>query len=59
MSKSLSAKYYQEKKERLEKKPRERCQNSSKEKRVKKQQCGCECYKNLSEDEKQNFDEHK
>ena len=35
MSKSLSAKYYQENKERLQKKARERYQNLSKEKKKK------------------------
>ena len=36
MSKPLSAKYYQENKERLQKKVRERYQNLSKEKKEKK-----------------------
>ena len=53
MSKNLSAKYYQENKERLQKKPRERYQNLSKEEKEKKRQYGRERYKNLSEDEKQ------
>ena len=35
MSKNLSAKYYQEKKERLQKKPRERYQNFSMEENQK------------------------
>ena len=35
MTKNLSAKYYQEKKERLQKKPRERYQNFSKEENQK------------------------
>ena len=52
MSKNLSAKYYQENKERLQKKARERYQNLSKEEKEKKQQYGRERYKNLSEDEK-------
>ena len=52
MSKTLSAKYYQENKEKLQKKARERYQNLSKEEKEKKPQYG-ECYKNLSEDEKQ------
>ena len=39
MSKSLSAKYYQENKERLQKKARETFQNLSKDE--KKQQYGC------------------
>ena len=48
MSKSLSRKYYQENKKRLQWKARGRYQNLSKEK--KKWQYGLECYKNLSED---------
>ena len=51
MSKNLSAKYYQEHKERLQKKAHERYQNLSKEEKEKKQQYGCERYKNLSENE--------
>ena len=51
MSKNLSAKYYQENKERLQEKARERYQNPSKEEKDKKQQNCCERYKNLSEDE--------
>ena len=51
MSKNL-AKYYQENKERLQKKARERYQNVSKEEKEKKRQYGREHYKNLSEDEK-------
>ena len=53
MSKNLSTKYYQENKERQQKKARERYQNLSKEKKEKKQQYGRERYKNLSENEKQ------
>ena len=53
MSKNLSAKYYQENKERLQKKPRERYQTLSKDEKEKKRQYGRERYKNLSEDEKQ------
>ena len=53
MSKNLSAKYYQENKERLQEKARERYQNLSKEEKDKNQHYGCERYKNLSEDEKQ------
>ena len=53
MSKNLSANYYQENKERLQKKARERYQNLSKEGTEKKRQYGRERYKNLSEDEKQ------
>ena len=62
MSKNQSAKHYQENKEKLLKKPRERCQNErcqnercqnlSKEQQEKKRQYGCERYTNLSEDEK-------
>ena len=67
MSKNQSAKHYQENKEKLGKKPRERCQNErcqnercqnercqnlSKEQQEKKRQYGCERYTNLSEDEK-------
>ena len=59
MSKNLSAKYYQEYKERLQKKARERYQNLSKEEKEKKQQYGCERYKNLSEDEKQKLVEYR
>ena len=58
MSKNLSAKYYQENKERLEKKARERYQNLSKEEKEKKRQYGRECYKNLSEDEKNKLVEY-
>ena len=52
MSKKLSAKFYQEKKEKLQKKARERYQNLAKEEEENKQQYGHDCYKNLSEDEK-------
>ena len=52
MSKTLSVKYYQENKERLQKKVCERYQNLSKEEKQKKRQYGRERYKNLSEDEK-------
>ena len=47
MSKNLSAKHYQENKERLQKKARERCQNVSKEEKDKKQQYAHERYINL------------
>ena len=50
MSKNLSAKYYQEDKERLHIIARERYENLSKEDKEKKQQYGHERYKNLSED---------
>ena len=52
MSKNLSARYYQENKERLQEKACERYQNLSREEKEKKQQYGCEHDKNLSEDEK-------
>ena len=56
MSKNLSAKYYQENKERLQKKAHERYQNLSKEEKEKRQQqYGCERYKNLSEDKNKRF----
>ena len=48
MSKNLSGKYYQENKERLQKKAHERYQNLSKEEKEKKQQYDLERYKNLS-----------
>ena len=47
MSKNLSAKHYQENKERLQKKARERYQNVSKEEKDKKQQYSHERYINL------------
>ena len=50
--KNLSVKYYQENKERLQKKARERYQNLSKEETEKKPEYGRERYKNFSEDEK-------
>ena len=59
MSKTLSAKCYQENKERLQKKAHERYQNLSKEKKRKKQQYGRERYKNVSEDEKQKLVEYR
>ena len=49
MSKDSSAKYYQNTKERLQKKPRERCQSLSKEEKAKMQQHGRKRYKNLPE----------
>ena len=52
VSKILSGKYYQENKERLQKRACERYQNFSKEGKEKKQQYDRECYKNLSEEEK-------
>ena len=59
MSKTLSVKYYQENKERLQKKVCERYQNLSKEEKQKKRQYGRERYKNLSEDEKQKLVEYR
>ena len=59
MSKNLSAKYYQENKERLQKKSRKRYQNLSKEEKGKKQQYGRERYKNLSEEKKQKLVEYR
>ena len=52
MSKNLSAKYYQENKERLQNKACGRYQNRSTEEKERKQQSGRERYKNFSEDEK-------
>ena len=52
MSKTLSSKYFQENKERLQKEARERYQNLSKKEKEKKRQYSRERYKNLSEDEK-------
>ena len=52
MSKNLSAKYYQENKKRLQKKVLKDIKIFLKKKKKKKQQYGCECYKTLSEDEK-------
>ena len=56
MSNTLSTKYCQDNKERLQKKAPERYQNLSKEK--KKRQYGSERYKNLSKDEKQKLAEY-
>ena len=52
MPKKLSTKYYQENKERLQKKAHERYQNLSKEGKEKKQQYGRERYESLSEKKK-------
>ena len=55
-----SAKYYQDNKERLQKRACERYQRlSNKEKEKKKQQYGREQYKILPEDEKQKLDEYR
>ena len=59
MSKTLSVKYYQENKERLQKKYCEAYQNPSKEEKVKNQQYGRERYKIISEDEKQKLVEYR
>ena len=59
MTKNLSAKYYQENQERLQKKAREKYRNLSKEKKEKKQQYGREHYKNLSEEQKQKLVEYR
>ena len=58
MPKILPAKYSPENKERLIKNARERYQSLSKEEK-KKQQYGCDCYKNLSEDEKNKLVEYR
>ena len=52
MSKNLSAKYYQDNKEKIQKQVCEGYQSPSKEKKEKKWQYDCERYKNLPEDEK-------
>ena len=59
MSKKLSAKYYQENKERLQKKLVKDIKMFLKKKKKKKQQYGRERYKNLSEDEKQKLVEYR
>ena len=59
MSKTLSAKYYQENKDRLQKRACKRYQNLSKEEKEEKQQYGRERYKNFSEDEKQKLVEYR
>ena len=48
LPKNLSAKFYQENKERLQKKARERYKNLSKEEKEKKQQYGREHYKKIN-----------
>ena len=57
ISNNLSAKYYQENKEGLQKKAREKYQNVFKVE--KKQQYSHESYKNPSEDRKQKLSEHR
>ena len=59
MSKILSAKYYQENKERLQKKLAEDIKIFLKEKKEKKQQYGRERCENLSKDEKQKLVENR
>ena len=59
MSKNLSAKYYQENKDRLQQKSCKIYQNISKMEKEKMWQYDHECYKNLSEDEKQKLVEYK
>ena len=55
MSKTLSAKYYQEDKERRQKRACERYQNFSKKEKEKKLQYGRVRYKISSEDEKKSL----
>ena len=55
----MSAKYYQENKERLQKKAHERHQNLAREEKGKMQQYGHEHYKSLLEDEKQKLVEYR
>ena len=57
MFKNLSARNYQENKEKLQRKAREGYQNLSKEE--KKRQYSRERYKNLSEDEKEKLVEYR
>ena len=52
MSKESPANYYQNNKDRLQKKARERFQSLSKKEKEKQHQYGPEQYKNLPEDEK-------
>ena len=59
MCKKLLAKYYQENKERLQKKLVKDIKVFLRKKKEKKQQYGRERYKNLSEDEKQNLAEYR
>ena len=57
MPKNLSAKYYQENKERLQKMLVKDIRVFLKKRKKKKRQHGSERYKNLPEDEKQRPDE--
>ena len=59
MYENLSAKYYQNNKDRLQKKSLERYRNLSKEEKEKKLKYGCERYKSLPEDEKQKLVEYR
>ena len=59
LSKDSSAKHYQNNKERLQGKAREKYQSLSKEEKEKKQQYGHERYENLPEDEKQKLVEYR
>ena len=59
MSKNLSAKFYQENKERPQKNVREKYQNLSKEEKENKRQYCRGRYKNLSGYEKQKLDEYR
>ena len=57
--KNLSAKDYQENKERLQKKARQIYQNFSKQEKEKNQRYGRACYKNLSEDKRKKLVEYR
>ena len=59
MLKTLSAKYYQKNKERLQKNAREKYQNLSKEEKEKKLHHGHEHYKNLLKNEAQKLVEYR
>ena len=59
MSQNLSVKYYQENKERLQKKSCERYQNLSKVEKEKKRQFRREHYKDLSKDQKSKLVEYR
>ena len=59
MSKNSSAKHYQEKKERVQKKAGGRYQNLSREEKEKQQQYGCKRQKNFSDNEKRKLVEYR
>ena len=59
MSKGSLAKYYQNNKDRLQKKTCQRYQSRSKQDKEKRRQYGCERYKNLPEVEKQKLVEYR